>query len=87
MTSLVNEKLKFQMLIPQICQYFLLKECEKLLQCKSRKEKTDSIKFKISPKTPHGKKNSTKRHHHRHHKRHAGEQQFPIQVDTGYSNI
>ena len=24
-----------QMLISQICQYFLLKKCEKLLQCKS----------------------------------------------------
>ena len=34
-TSLVNEMLKFQMLISQICQYFLLKNCEKLLQCKS----------------------------------------------------
>ena len=29
-TSLVNETLKFQMLISQICQYFLLKKCEKL---------------------------------------------------------
>ena len=38
------------------------------IQDKSRKE-TDSIKFKISSKTPRGKKNSTKRHHHRHHKR------------------
>ena len=34
-TSLVNETLKFQMLISQICQYFLLKQCEKLLHCKS----------------------------------------------------
>ena len=34
-TSLVNETLKFQMLISQICQYFLLKKCEKLLHCKS----------------------------------------------------
>ena len=34
-TSLVNVSLKFQMLIFQICQYFLLKKCEKLLQCKS----------------------------------------------------
>ena len=34
-TSLVNETLKFQMLISQICQYFLLKKYEKLLQCKS----------------------------------------------------
>ena len=32
-TSLVNETLKFQMLISQICQYFLLKKCEKLLHC------------------------------------------------------
>ena len=34
-TSLVNEMLKFQTLISQICQYFLLKKCEKLLHCKS----------------------------------------------------
>ena len=34
-TSLVNVFLKFQTLISQICQYFLLKKCEKLLQCKS----------------------------------------------------
>ena len=34
-TSLVNEILKFQMLISQTCQYFLLKKCEKLLHCKS----------------------------------------------------
>ena len=34
-TSLVNVSLKFQMLISQIRQYFLLKKCEKLLQCKS----------------------------------------------------
>ena len=34
-TSLVNETLKFQMLISQICQYFLLKKCEKLLHCKN----------------------------------------------------
>ena len=34
-TSLVNVSLKFQTLISQICQYFLSKKCEKLLQCKS----------------------------------------------------
>ena len=34
-TSLVNVSLKFQMLISQICQYFLLKKFEKLLPCKS----------------------------------------------------
>ena len=34
-TSLVNETLKFQTLISQTCQYFLMKKCEKLLQCKS----------------------------------------------------
>ena len=34
-TSLVNVSLKFQTLISRICQYFLLKKCEKLLQCKS----------------------------------------------------
>ena len=31
-TLLVNDSLKFQTLISQICQYFLLKQCEKLLQ-------------------------------------------------------
>ena len=35
MTLLVNETLKFQMLTSQICKYFLLKKCEKLLMCKS----------------------------------------------------
>ena len=34
-TSLVNDSLKFQKLISQICQYFLLKKSEKVLQCKS----------------------------------------------------
>ena len=34
-TSLVNVPLKFQTLISEICHYFLLKKCEKLLQCKS----------------------------------------------------
>ena len=34
-TSLVNLSLNFQKLISQICQYFLLKKCEKLLHCKS----------------------------------------------------
>ena len=33
--SLVNVLLKFQTLISQICQYFLSKKSEKLLQCKS----------------------------------------------------
>ena len=28
--TVVNSSLKFQMLIPEICQYFLLKICEKL---------------------------------------------------------
>ena len=32
-TSLVNDSLKFQTLISQICQYFLSKKCEKLLHC------------------------------------------------------
>ena len=31
---LVNVSLKFQMLISENRQYFLLKKCEKLLQCK-----------------------------------------------------
>ena len=34
-TLLVNVSLKFQTLISEICQYFLLKKCEKFLQCKS----------------------------------------------------
>ena len=34
-TSLVNVSLKFQPLISEIFQYFLLKKSEKLLQCKS----------------------------------------------------
>ena len=34
-TSLVNVWLKFQASVSNICQYFLLKKCEKLLQCKS----------------------------------------------------
>ena len=34
-TSLVNETLKFQTLISHICQYFFMKKCEELLQCKS----------------------------------------------------
>ena len=35
MTSLVNISLKFQKSKNEIFQYFLLKKCEKLLQCKS----------------------------------------------------
>ena len=34
-TSLVNVSLKFQMLISEICHYFLLKKCEKLLHAKA----------------------------------------------------
>ena len=34
-TSIVDKRLKFQTLISEIGQYFLLKKCEKLLQCKS----------------------------------------------------
>ena len=33
-TSLVNVSLKYQTSKTEICQYFLLKKCEKLLQCK-----------------------------------------------------
>ena len=33
-TSLVNVSLKFKTLISQICQYFLLNKCEKLLVIK-----------------------------------------------------
>ena len=35
MMSLANVSLKFQVLISNIRQYFLLKKCEKLLHCKS----------------------------------------------------
>ena len=35
MMSSVNVSLKFQTPMSQICLYFLLKKCEKLLQCKS----------------------------------------------------
>ena len=34
--SLVNVSLKFQMLISEICQHFLLKKCEKLLYCNKK---------------------------------------------------
>ena len=34
-TSFINVSLKFQTLISQICQYFLLKKCEKALHCRS----------------------------------------------------
>ena len=34
-TSLLNDSLKFQTSVSNICQCFLLKKCEKLLQCKS----------------------------------------------------
>ena len=33
--SLVNISLNFQKLISLMCQYFLLKNCEKLMHCKS----------------------------------------------------
>ena len=33
--NIVNVSLKFQTLISEICQYFLLENCEKLLHCKS----------------------------------------------------
>ena len=35
-TSLVNVSIKFQMLLFQIHQYFLLKKCKKLLHCKCK---------------------------------------------------
>ena len=35
-TSLVNVSLNFQKLMSQICQYFLLEKCEKLLQCSAK---------------------------------------------------
>ena len=34
-TSLVNVSLNFQKLISQMCPYFFVKKCEKLLHCKS----------------------------------------------------
>ena len=34
-TLLINVSLKFQIIISQIRQYFLLKKCEKLLHCKA----------------------------------------------------
>ena len=34
-TSLINVLLKFQTLISDLCQYFSLKKCGKILQCKS----------------------------------------------------
>ena len=60
-----------------------------ILSMKEQVEKppeTDSIKSKIPSKTSLGKMDSTKstkRHHHKRHQRQPGEQQFPIQVDTG----
>ena len=56
---------------------------ENLEERVGRKTLRNWLKFKISSKTPRGKKDSTKSHHHRHHKRQPGEQQFPIQVVTG----
>ena len=38
---------------------------------------TDSIKSKISPKTPRGKKDGAKRHHHRHHNDSQVNSNFP----------
>ena len=35
-TWLVNDMLKFQMLISQMCQYFLLKKCETYLKCSTK---------------------------------------------------
>ena len=54
-----------------------------MLEQEGKSSENDSIKFKISSKTPRGKKDSTKRHHHGHHKRQPGEQQFPKLVVTG----
>ena len=59
-----------------------IKKSEKV-RVERKTPETDPIKFKISSKTPRGKKDSTKRHHHRHHMRQPGEQKFPIQVVTG----
>ena len=51
-TSLVNISLKFQTLISEICQYFLFKNCEKFLQCKSFSHffnKKNSVYLVIEP--------------------------------------
>ena len=39
MTSLVNISLKFHTSVSEICQYFLLKNCAKRLQCKIKCDK------------------------------------------------
>ena len=44
----VNVSLKFRLLISEIHQYFLLKNCEKLLQCKSAKASLIFFNKKIS---------------------------------------
>ena len=43
MMSLVNISLKFQMLISDICHYFLLKKCEKLLSFFQQKISVDLV--------------------------------------------
>ena len=46
-TSLVNVLLKFQTLISSIRQYFLLKKCEKLLQCSAKASHIFSTKISV----------------------------------------
>ena len=49
--SLVNVLLKFQTLISDLCQYFIVKKCEKLLQCSAKAslifQQKVSVKFVI----------------------------------------
>ena len=47
-TSLVNVLFNFQKLISQICQYFLLKKCQKLLQAFALQKLLSFIQKKIS---------------------------------------
>ena len=44
-TSFVNVSLRFQTLISEIYQYFLLKKCEQLLQCKNSSHLQVNIKL------------------------------------------
>ena len=46
-TSIANQTLNFQTLIYQIYQYFLLKKCEKLLQCSAKASLIFSTKISV----------------------------------------
>ena len=45
---LVNDSLKFQTSVSQIRQYFLLKKCEKLLQCSAKASLIFSTKISVN---------------------------------------